>query len=216
MKASPHHAHGVAERRRLACYTVCIDEQGCVAMNLHIASQAGMEIDCAIHFVHTSSQPAEHGLAFGPRDVKKGRVSLWREPRPTLLCGVGDAATVDAEALRAWTATALRQARVEGFRSVAVHCPGFVETTMAARACAEGAVLGLYAFDKYKGRGADADEGSDTRPQDVHLLVEGAAAAAAAAWGEQLARGACLARDLANEPPNVLRPSSFAEFVSAH
>jgi len=187
-------------------------------MNLHIVSLCAADVDCAIHFVHSGSDPAQYGLAFSPRDAKKARVSLWREPRPTLLCGVGATDSVTAESLRVCAATALRQARAEGFRSVAVHCPDFVPGTMAARACSEGAVLGLYVFDKYKGGTGDPEEEGPAAalPQDVYMIVPDEAAAQAAAWGEHLATGACLARDLANEPPNVLRPSSFAEFVAAH
>jgi leucyl aminopeptidase len=80
----------------------------------------------------------------------------------------------------------------------------------AARAAAEGAVLGLYKFDRYK-TGGEREEG----PENVDLVLDPSgdeeAAAGGAGVGEKVAAGAVLARDLANEPSNAATPEYLAE-----
>ena len=72
-----------------------------------------------------------------------------------------------------------------------------------------GARLRVYRFDRYKTKRKEEEE----RP-DVVTLTLGAAdpAAARRAFTDRaaVADGVVLARDLVNEPPNVLFPDSFA------
>ena len=79
----------------------------------------------------------------------------------------------------------------------------------AAADVALGATLRAYSFDRYKTKRKEGDEGpSKTR---IALGVADVAAARRAWTGRQaVADGVLLARDLVNEPPNVLFPIEFA------
>ena len=79
----------------------------------------------------------------------------------------------------------------------------------AAADVALGASMRAYAFDRYKTKRKDGDEG----PSKARMTLAVAdVAAARKAWGVKQAvlEGVVLARDLVNEPPNVLYPVEFA------
>jgi leucyl aminopeptidase len=79
----------------------------------------------------------------------------------------------------------------------------------AAADMALGATLRGYAFDRYKTKRKEGDEG----PSKARLTLAVAdVAGARRAWGSRqaVADGVVLARDLVNEPPNVLYPAEFA------
>jgi leucyl aminopeptidase len=83
----------------------------------------------------------------------------------------------------------------------------------AAANFALGMKLRGYAFDDYK-------QGSEDAPKDKEVAVTIAVddlAAARAAWRarEPIAMGVMLARDLVNEPPNLLGPVEFADRAKA-
>jgi leucyl aminopeptidase len=95
-------------------------------------------------------------------------------------------------------------------REAALLLPALPEgdARTAAKAAAEGAVLGLYRFDRHKSGAENPD--LDTfwlvaEERDLGEAIEGAEA------GQKTARGAALARDLANEPSNVATPEFLAE-----
>jgi leucyl aminopeptidase len=76
-----------------------------------------------------------------------------------------------------------------------------------------GAQLRAYAFDRYKTKRKDGEE----KPAPTRLALAVAnTAAAQRAWGARsgLADGVVLARDLINEPANVLYPEEFAKRCS--
>ncbi|CAH1648377.1 putative cytosol aminopeptidase [Hyphomicrobiales bacterium] len=82
-------------------------------------------------------------------------------------------------------------------------------------ASAQGAELALglrlraYSFDRYKTKSKDKD---DAEPIAVTLLAEDPAALKKALKAaDAVAAGVVLARDLVNEPPNVLYPEEFAD-----
>ncbi|MBO6638315.1 MAG: leucyl aminopeptidase [Roseitalea sp.] len=80
----------------------------------------------------------------------------------------------------------------------------------AAITCfAQGYLLRAYAFDKYK----TVKNGQNGKPKAQKLVIQAAGTAAAkAAWrdAEAVARGVMLARDLVNEPANILGTEEFA------
>jgi leucyl aminopeptidase len=83
-----------------------------------------------------------------------------------------------------------------------------------AAGLALGVRLRAYAFDRYKTKRKEGDE----RPDKVEIGIACAnPAAAEKAWGAAsgLADGVVLARDLINEPANVLYPAEFARRASA-
>jgi len=78
-----------------------------------------------------------------------------------------------------------------------------------AVAIASGVRLRAYKFDRYKTRKKDGEEGA--LRADVSLAVGDAAAAKKAfASAAAVVDGVIIARDLVNEPPNVLYPEEFA------
>jgi leucyl aminopeptidase len=85
-------------------------------------------------------------------------------------------------------------------------------TAEAAADFALGMKLRAYRFDRYKTKKKkDDDEKERTASADIVIAVQ-AAAAARKAWSEReaIGEGVVKARDLVNEPPNVLYPEEFA------
>src|SRR5208337_4855172 len=81
----------------------------------------------------------------------------------------------------------------------------------AAADFALGLRLRGYRFDKYKTRKKEADEESDGPPEFVIGSSHAAAARSASHERFAVAEGVEIARNLVNEPPNVLFPAEFAD-----
>ncbi|MGI9410858.1 MAG: leucyl aminopeptidase [Hyphomicrobiaceae bacterium] len=93
-----------------------------------------------------------------------------------------------------------------------------VKLADAAAAVAMGAMLRSYRFDKYQTKksenGDDNGPGPSPDPKLTKLVVQTAdpdKAKRAFVRAEAIARGVVLARDLVNEPANILGPLEFAE-----
>ena len=126
-----------------------------------------------------------------------------------LVVGLGPKKEASAEAVRRAAAHGARRARDLGAVSAAMFLPGEgVPARQRAQAAAEGAILGAYRFDKYlkekdgKALGAVAVVEPDRRQQA--LAREGVR------LGEIWARATCAARDLVNEPANLVTPTYLA------
>ena len=92
---------------------------------------------------------------------------------------------------------------------VALDWPGAAVTPENAAEFALGARLRAYSFDRYKS--SKKPESDETGGTGLELLVtDPAAAKTAAAATDAVAEGVVIARDLINEPPNVLFPEEFA------
>src|SRR4030066_75805 len=82
----------------------------------------------------------------------------------------------------------------------------------ASQAVLEGAVLGLYRFDKYK---TDSKDNGKNDIRDITLLVnsnkEAGQVSKGAFTGKVLAEGGNFAKDMVNEPSNQMTPSAMAE-----
>ncbi|MFD0933601.1 leucyl aminopeptidase, partial [Methylobacterium trifolii] len=100
-----------------------------------------------------------------------------------------------------------RQARI------VLDWPGGQVSAADAADFALGARLRAYSFDRYKTKKKpDAEEKSGT---DLTLMLQAHAEAHASAQASAaVAEGVTLARDLINEPPNVLFPEEFARRAS--
>src|SRR5476651_370036 len=90
----------------------------------------------------------------------------------------------------------------------------FLEGAASAEAAADfafGMRLRAYRFDRYKTKKKDSEDKSEPAPANVTIAFADPAAARKK-WNarEALARGVEIARDLVNEPPNVLFPVEFA------
>jgi leucyl aminopeptidase len=90
--------------------------------------------------------------------------------------------------------------------------PGLEADADAVAEMALGARLRAYKFDRYKTKKKDNDADNGGAATRLTFAVEEPAAARKAAKQiDGLATGVTLARDLVNEPPNVLGPAEFAE-----
>jgi leucyl aminopeptidase len=86
-------------------------------------------------------------------------------------------------------------------------------TAAQAAAVASGVLLRAYKFDRYKTRKKDGED--DAVSASVSIAVDDVAAAKKAfASGNHVVDGVILARELVNEPPNVLFPVEFARRAS--
>jgi leucyl aminopeptidase len=130
-----------------------------------------------------------------------------------LAVGLGPADEVDPKVLRRAGAAVARAARRH--RRVGVGLLDLVDgagtgpaaRAEAARALAEGLVLGTYRFATYM-----ADDAKASRIEVVSVVGGGGARTARALErGERIAEAVWLARDLVNEPGGTLTPPVFAE-----
>lgn len=96
-----------------------------------------------------------------------------------------------------------------------VDAPGAGVGAKEAADFALGMLLRAYSFDTYKTKKKDEDGNSRNGRVAVTIVVANATDAAAAfRVSEAVAAGVNLARDLVNEPPNVLGPVEFAAKAS--
>jgi leucyl aminopeptidase len=93
--------------------------------------------------------------------------------------------------------------------TVIAELPGGAMTAEQAADLGLGALMRAYRFDRYKTKKKDGEE----KPARASLTVAVKdPAAARKAWSarDALANGVTVARDLVNEPPNILYPEEFA------
>jgi leucyl aminopeptidase len=97
--------------------------------------------------------------------------------------------------------------------TIIAELPGGAMKPGQAAAVASGLRLRAYKFDRYKTRKKDDD---DTALQGEIMLAVGDVSAAKKAFApeDHIADGVMIARDLVNEPPNVLFPVEFARRAS--
>lgn len=104
----------------------------------------------------------------------------------------------------------LRGKRIGRYATIA-HGGGIagLDAAACAQAIAEGAVLGLYRFDRHKKADEDATEIDEITIVE-HDQAKMTAIEAAVERGVIMAEAANFSRDLSNEPSNVLTPTEFA------
>ncbi len=132
-----------------------------------------------------------------------------------VVVGMGPRAESRAEPVRRAAAAALRRARDLGARRVVLPLLGARgDARLRAQALGEGALLGLYVFDRYKAR-----KDGERAVEAITVVVGGAGERAAARAGLQtaslVAEATCFARDLINEPANAVTATVLAEHAQA-
>jgi leucyl aminopeptidase len=162
-------------------------------------------------------------VASGDIRGKWGELTLihtfGRIPAPrVLVAGLGKSGefTIDrVRDLSANIARFLRGKRIAQAATIA-HGGGIggLDAAACAQAIAEGTVLGLYRFDTHKKHDDDASV-LDTLTIVEHDAKRVGAMSEAAERGRIVAEAANFARDLANEPGNVLTPTEFASRAEA-
>jgi leucyl aminopeptidase len=99
--------------------------------------------------------------------------------------------------------------------TILMDAPGEKPTADQIADFALGLRLRAYKFERYKSKKKDDEEGGSD-PGAITLAVDDPAAVKKALKSrEAVAEGVCIARDLVNEPPNVLTPSEFAKRAEA-
>lgn len=132
-------------------------------------------------------------------------------PGMVLAVGLGDRpdGDVDDELLRRAAGAAVRAAA--GSRSVGVLLPAASAEQVSA--VAEGALLGSYAFDRY--RTGDAPKAPVENVTVLTAVADQPAATEARDRAETVASAVRLARDLVNTPPSDLHPQEFADIAAS-
>jgi len=165
--------------------------------------------------------PALTGLgATGKAEEVTRLATLGATTAPVVVAvGLGDipskGTAYDAEVLRRATGAAIRA--LQGSRKVAVTLAAVGPDLPAqVRAVGEGALLGAYAFSRY--RTTDVKDRKEPVREIVLVLPDAKdkAARAAVTRAEVVAKAVRLARDLVNTPPSDLHPVELAEVARTH
>ncbi len=135
-----------------------------------------------------------------------------------VLIGMGAEDEADAETVRRAAASAANVCRQKKLQDFALLAPAIRKLPAPRRASAivEGAVLGAYRFDAYLSRaaGKDAEAAAAEAPRRFTLVFEKLEGLPAIRRAIKEARIAAesqnFARDLSNEPGNVLTPATLA------
>lgn len=158
----------------------------------------------------------------GETKGKKGEITIIHSfgkigPSRLLVAGLGKAASIGPETIREVMASAcrhLRRLRV-GKVAVVAYDPGIADLEPKAwsAALAEGSLLGLYRFRNYRKN----DDDGDGQIAELALVESDAgninALEAGIEQGRLMAEAAILARDMVNEPANVLTPTQMADIA---
>ncbi len=153
---------------------------------------------------------------------KKGAFTLIHTfgkigPSRVLVAGLGKEGSFNQESVREVTAGSCRYLRKLGLESVATiaHGSGIagLDPRSSGEAIAEGALLGLYHFKIYLTNGEDSNAGikelliveqDSAKVGDLEMGIE---------RGSLLAESAIIARDMVNEPANILTPTRMVELA---
>ncbi len=137
-----------------------------------------------------------------------------------LVAGLGPSEGFDYGSVRsisAQVARRLRSLKVKQATTI-VHGAGIggLDPSGCAEAIAEGSLLGLYRFDKYKSSSNDGEDSKNSHDPELLELVELDSSRVDALRvgierGTGYAEAGNMARDLVNEPPNVLSPTALVE-----
>jgi leucyl aminopeptidase len=172
-----------------------------------IAPAAGKLIAGAAEAARFSGKPLTTLDILSPNGIDSPRL---------LVVGVG--AAKDSKNLDFAVLGGLAMGRLAGARRVAVAFTAPEAEDWSAQAAADfmlGMTLRAYRFDKYKRQKKEDDE-SVAGPVSVTIGVGDLAAVRRVARSrEAVAEGVALARNLVNEPPNVLFPVEFAKRLGA-
>jgi leucyl aminopeptidase len=133
-----------------------------------------------------------------------------------LVLGLGEAEKLVAhDWLKAGGAAAGKIGRADK-ATIYLDAPGVTVTAKNAADFALGMQLGAYSFDIYKTKKGEDDDARNGKAAKVTIVTAAASAAKKANdVSDAVAEGVILARNLVNEPANVLGPVEFAEKAKA-
>ncbi|QNO15466.1 leucyl aminopeptidase [Alkalicella caledoniensis] len=144
------------------------------------------------------------------KEVQAVKLPRTESPKKVVLVGLGKEEDSDLEKLRRVFSKAVKETAAMKPLAVDVILPtSLVEVADAVRAITEGLLLGSYKFHKYiKDKKVNTIEVIHFITENVELVES------AMEEGEILAQSTILARDLVNEPANVLTPHKMAEIAA--
>ena len=155
---------------------------------------------------------------------KKGEITLIHTFGRTgssrvLVAGLGKAESFGQETIRETMAGVCRYLRKLGVRQAATIAYGAgiagLDATASGQAIAEGSTLGLYQFKNY----LTADDDAPGDLEELSIVEQDASKLTdlekGVTRGRLMAEGAMLARDMVNEPANILTPTNMAEIANA-
>ncbi|MCY3543285.1 MAG: leucyl aminopeptidase [Chloroflexi bacterium] len=157
-------------------------------------------------------------IADGEIKGKSGEMTLIHTlgsitPKRVLVAGLGSADSFTLDGVRSVAAEAARHLNGIGVQSAAtiVHGAGIagLDEQSSAQALAEGIVLGMYRFDKYKADASDANLNEMTVVEFDESKLD--ALRSGIDVGSIIGEGVNRCRDMANEPANSMTPSEMAE-----
>lgn len=176
-------------------------------------SGATKSVDCTLGGAITKL------ISDGEITGKKGEITLIHTlgkmmADRVIVAGLGNQETLSAESIRYMMGEVSRFVRKLGVRRSATVAHGVseggIDPLISGQAITEGALLGLYRFQVYKSRRDDEAQIEEIQivEQDVNkidLLQQGVSR------GKVLAKATIFARDMNNEPANVMNPSEMVE-----
>ena len=154
----------------------------------------------------------------GETTGKKGEITLVHTlgripPKRVVVLGLGKAAEFDKNAVLWVSGVAARHIGRLGVKEAATTAHGAgiggLDASQAAAAIAEGTLLGLYKFDKYK-----ADKGKDALDRLTIVELDSGRVnelEAGVSEGSVIANAVMRCRDMANEPANRMTPTEMAD-----
>jgi leucyl aminopeptidase len=182
--------------------------------NLPALTEAGQEVDSALggliseicHKGEFKGNAGELSTIYPMGKVAASRI---------LLVGLGSQDKLDIQTLQRASAIAARHAQQTGAHTLAFDVltqTANINTAAAVQAEVEGALLGTYTFRKYK----SSHENSNGQGIATLTLLAGSSNELneAVRRGTAMSEATNFARDLINEPPNVLTPTELANRAS--
>ena len=139
-------------------------------------------------------------------------------PDRVVVAGLGTAEKLDAQVVRQVSGDVVRFLRQRGISRAATiaHGTGIggLDLGASGQAIAEGTLLGLYRFESY----LSSNEEEGHVEFDELVIVDRDsdrvdAIGAGVTTGQVTAEGAILARDMVNEPANIMTPTNMAEMA---
>ncbi|MDP6495443.1 MAG: leucyl aminopeptidase, partial [Dehalococcoidia bacterium] len=153
---------------------------------------------------------------------KKGEITIIHTlgkipPARVVVIGLGRQKDFSAEVVRQVMGTTCRRLRRAGIEKAAtiLHGAGIggLDTAESAQAVVEGALLGLYTFNRYFSKA----EGEGSGPKELTVVEMDdsriSAIQEALDRGEIFSDAAMLARDMVNEPSNYMTPTKISEIA---
>jgi leucyl aminopeptidase len=138
----------------------------------------------------------------------RGALSIAR----VIVVGLGKAEDVSSDQIRDAAATGAKKARELGCKSIAATAfgAGPLDTSLAAQALVEGALLGLYRWRSNHTNMVERENPEALTVVETEAANVGAVEAGVSA-GRAVAAGVYRARDLVNQAPNLMTPAGLAQ-----